>query len=108
MTQSRPLIYEQRMHSFRTDQIDRSEYGDAGYFCERSQYQYVLPESERFVDSKRNLYVLGYAGADGIEFVLKSHEDSVYAFYPNTGELHRLASNFATFIEGRINCGVGV
>ncbi len=96
------------MHSFSTDQIDRSKYGDAGYFCERSQYQYVLPESERFVDPKRNLYVLGYAGADGIEFVLKPHEDSVYAFYPNTGELHCIAPDFATFIVGWINGGIGV
>lgn len=96
------------MHSFSTDQIDNSEYGETGYFCEKSQYQYVLPESDRFVDRQRQLYILGYAGTDGIEFVLRPNEDCVYAYYPNVGELHRLAPDFTAFIDGWIGGTIGV
>ena len=93
---------------FSTDQIDGSAYGNAGYFCQESQYQYVLPKSDRFVDKQRKLYVLGYAGADGIEFVLKPNEDCVYAYYPSVDELHKLAPDFSTFIDGWINGRIAV
>ena len=96
------------MLRFHTEQIDASEFGVDGYYCVKSQYQYVLPRTERFVDQSRGLFVLGYAGADGIEFVLKPNDDCVYAYYPNVGEMHRLAPDFATFMAGWISNSIAL
>ena len=91
------------MHNFSTDQIDYSEYGETGYFCSESQTQYVLSKGERCLDQSRNLLIIGFAGVDGIEFVLTPDGDSVYAYYPINSELIQLAPDFTTFISGWID-----
>ena len=46
------------------------------------------------------MYVFGYAGVDGVEFVLKPNDEAVYAYMPISDELVRLAPNFDSFVEG--------
>jgi len=96
------------MQTFHTNQIDESEYGAGGYFDENSQHQYVLPRTDRFVDESRSLFVFGYAGADGIEFVLKPGESAVYAYMPIDGESVMLAPDFETFMAGWIDGSITV
>ena len=91
------------MTRFQTQQIDSSKYGESGFYDHHSQCQYVLSEPDRHIDESRNLYVLGHAGADGIDFVLKPDDEAVYAYYPVGNELVRLASNFDSFIKGWID-----
>lgn len=88
------------MSQFQTQQIDASAYGEHGYFDTDSQCQHVLAAADRYVDKSRNVYVLGHAGVDGIEFVLKPDDKAVYAYMPIDDELVRLAPDFDSFITG--------
>ncbi len=88
------------MSRFQTQQIDASDYRKHGYFDTDSQCQYVLSEADRHVDESRNVYVLGHAGVDGIEFVLKPNDHAVYAYVPIGDEFVRLAPDFDSFITG--------
>lgn len=85
---------------FNTQQIDASDYREHGYFDSDSQCQYVLSEADRYVDESRDVYVLGQAGVDGIEFVLKPNDQAVYAYVPIDEELVRLAPDFDSFVTG--------
>lgn len=88
------------MSRFQTQQIDASDYREHGYFDIDSQCQYVLSEVDRHVDESRDVYVLGHAGVDGIEFVLRPDDKAVYAYMPIEDELVRLAPDFNSFIAG--------
>ncbi len=96
------------MTRFHTQQIDTSAYGESGFYHHGSQFQYVLAKADRHVDESRNLYVLGHAGADGIDFVLKPDDDAVYAYYPIEDEVVRLAPDFDSFIKGWIGGTISV
>ena len=88
------------MSRFQTQQIDASDYREHGYFDADSRCQYILAEADRHIDESRNLYVLGHAGVDGIEFVLQPDDKAVYAYMPIDNELVWLASDFDSFIAG--------
>jgi hypothetical protein len=96
------------MSRFQTHQIDVSAYGEDGYFDTESQYQYVLSVADRHIDESRDLYVLGHAGADSIEFVLKPGDVAVYAYMPIEDDLVWLAPDFDSFIKGWIDGSIGV
>ena len=100
--------HDEVMPRFQTQSIDGSEYGEDGYFDTDSQYQYVLSKEERHIDYSRDVYVFGYAGADGIEFVLKPDDEAVYAYLPIDDKLVRLAPGFDSFIKGWIDGSIGV
>ncbi len=88
------------MSRFQTQQIDASDYRELGYFDTESQCQYVLAEADRYVDESRDVYVLGHAGVDGIEFVLQPNDEAIYAYMPIDDKLVWLASDFKSFIAG--------
>lgn len=88
------------MPRFNTQQIDASDYRKHGYLDTDSQCQYILSEADRYVDESRDVYVLGHAGADGIEFVLKPNDQAVYAYTPIDDEYVQLAPDFDSFMTG--------
>ncbi|MEM6820160.1 MAG: hypothetical protein AAF578_15380 [Pseudomonadota bacterium] len=88
------------MPRFRTQQIDDSVYGEQGFFDAESQCQYVLASADRYVDESKDVYVIGHAGVDGIEFVLRPNDTAVYACMRVEDELVRLAMDFDSFIAG--------
>ncbi len=100
------LIHE--MIRFQTQQIDKSDYGEAGYFHTDSQCQYVLSKADRHIDASRDVYVLGHAGVDGIEFVLRPNDQSIYAYMPIDDDLVMLAPDFDSFIKGWMDGSIKV
>ena len=85
---------------FELAKVEDSPYGLGGYYCDKNKLQVVLPLRDRYVDELRGLYILGHAGCDGIEFVLKPADECVYACYPIDEELRPVAPDFPAFVEG--------
>lgn len=96
------------MSRFQTQQIDASDYCESGYLDADSQCQYVSAKADRHIDESRDVYVLGHAGVDGIEFVLRPDDNAVYAYLPIDDELVRLAPDFDSFITGWIDGSISV
>ena len=95
--------------TFLTRNMYASKYGgEHGYFHIDSQCQYVLPKAQQHIDPKRGVLVIGHAGADGVDFVMKPEDESVFAYYSIDDRFEKLGADFETFIQGWLSGSITV
>lgn len=71
-----------------------------GYFDQASQVEVVLPLGKAFINPEKNHLVVGFPGADGIEFCLRSGVPGVWAFYPYEEDYIKVAGGLALLVSG--------
>ena len=71
-----------------------------GRFDEGAQHWFIYPRPEVWVDSDRRAFVVGDAGADGIEFCFRKGQEGVWAYYPIGQEWMLKAASLAELERG--------
>lgn len=79
-----------------------------GRFDGDSQLWFILPRSDTKVYLERGAFVVGSAGADGIDFCFRKGQSGVWAYYPIEDEWGLKADTLAEFERGWLNGSIVV
>jgi len=71
-----------------------------GRYDEGAQLWFIAPHAETRIDEARDAFMIGRAGADGIEFCFRKGFAGVWAYYPNENEFQLKAATLAHLERG--------
>jgi len=79
-----------------------------GYYDEATFLQVILPISEAFVSNTDQHLVIGYAGADGIEFCYRDNTMGIWAYYPYENNYELISKDIFDLASGWVNGNICV
>ena len=74
-----------------------------GRFDERAQLWFIVPIEKSSIDRQRRAFVVGQAGADGIQFCFRAGQRGIWAYYPQEERWTLLADSLSDLERGWFN-----